>query len=134
MSTPEQERECEQAFIEMMQATDAQGRAVKPLSGVSPLDSVHNTVGHIAEWFSEPNDPRVAKVEDRIAALRHLELAARAYRLCLEVAPRHAGSCSNQNPVDPLGAFRGVAKCGCNPGASHFLSQEAVEWLKEHGL
>jgi hypothetical protein len=28
--------------------------------------------------------------------------------------PKHAGSCSNQNALDPAGAYRGVAECGCN--------------------
>lgn len=28
--------------------------------------------------------------------------------------PRHAGSCSNQNVLDPLGAYKGVEACGCN--------------------
>lgn len=27
--------------------------------------------------------------------------------------PRHSGGCSNQNVLDPLGAYRGVEKCGC---------------------
>lgn len=27
--------------------------------------------------------------------------------------PRHAGSCSNQNVLDPFGAYRGVEQCGC---------------------
>lgn len=27
--------------------------------------------------------------------------------------PRHAGSCSNQNVLDPLGAYKGVEACGC---------------------
>lgn len=27
--------------------------------------------------------------------------------------PRHAASCSNQNVLDPLGAYVGVEKCGC---------------------
>lgn len=28
--------------------------------------------------------------------------------------PRHARSCSNQNVLNPLGAYRGVESCGCN--------------------
>lgn len=28
--------------------------------------------------------------------------------------PRHAGSCSNQNALDPLGAYKGVEACGCS--------------------
>lgn len=32
----------------------------------------------------------------------------------LSQLPRHAGSCSNQNVLDPLGAYRGVEACGCN--------------------
>lgn len=28
--------------------------------------------------------------------------------------PRHAGSCSNQNVLDPLGAYKGVEACGCS--------------------
>lgn len=27
--------------------------------------------------------------------------------------PRHAGSCSNQNVLDPLGAYKDVEACGC---------------------
>jgi hypothetical protein len=34
---------------------------------------------------------------------------AQKYRL-----PRHAGSCSNQNALDPAGAYKGVEECGCN--------------------
>lgn len=31
--------------------------------------------------------------------------------------PKHAGSCSNQNVMDPLGAYKGVTECGCNRAA-----------------
>lgn len=27
--------------------------------------------------------------------------------------PKHNGGCSNQNVLDPLGAYRGVEECGC---------------------
>lgn len=28
--------------------------------------------------------------------------------------PRHNGACSNQNVLDPSGAYIGAAECGCN--------------------
>jgi hypothetical protein len=27
--------------------------------------------------------------------------------------PKHYGGCSNQNALDPIGAWRGVEECGC---------------------
>jgi hypothetical protein len=27
--------------------------------------------------------------------------------------PRHSGGCSNQNVLDPAGAYKGVRECGC---------------------
>lgn len=27
--------------------------------------------------------------------------------------PKHSEACSNQNTLDPAGAFRGAAECGC---------------------
>jgi len=42
------------------------------------------------------------------------ELYAMVTQLCaFRALPRHAGSCSNQNVLDPIGAWRGVTKCGC---------------------
>jgi hypothetical protein len=34
--------------------------------------------------------------------------------IALERPRRHANSCSNQNVLDPLGAYKGVEECGCN--------------------
>lgn len=45
--------------------------------------------------------------------LHNVEMLARVYRLMVEVIPRHSTSCSNQNVVDPLGAYRGASQCGC---------------------
>lgn len=33
--------------------------------------------------------------------------------IALERPARHSSSCSNQNVLDPLGAYRGVEACGC---------------------
>ena len=34
--------------------------------------------------------------------------------IAFRTLPKHAQSCSNQNVVDPVGAYRGVEECGCN--------------------
>ena len=34
----------------------------------------------------------------------------------IEDAPRHSGGCSNQNVLDPVGAYRGAQECGCQDG------------------
>ena len=33
--------------------------------------------------------------------------------IALERPPRHSNSCSNQNVLNPLGAYEGVEECGC---------------------
>lgn len=33
--------------------------------------------------------------------------------IALEQPLKHSGGCSNQNVLDPLGAYRGVEACGC---------------------
>lgn len=127
MSTPEQERELEQALIDLRQhARD--GRGLRIMLG-GDLTSVAIQFDEFARSLVQ-HCGVPAHVPSRLNELRNLELLARVYRLMLEVLPRHSHGCSNQNVVDPLGAYRGVAKCGCNPDAQgHFLSATAADWL-----
>lgn len=53
---------------------------------------------------------REAGYEHAFNAEGHIDM----HGIALERPPRHAGSCSNQNVLDPLGAYKGVKACGCN--------------------
>lgn len=41
------------------------------------------------------------------------QLVNRAIHAPAAQLPRHAGSCSNQNVLNPVGAYVGVEECGC---------------------
>ena len=66
---------------------------------------------------------RCAENGENIAMLQqaHLDLEermdktfSRILKFVLAGEPRHANSCSNQNVIDPIGAYIGVEACGCN--------------------
>ena len=63
---------------------------------------------------------RYVKNDERIVALQELILSARrdlesVVSFLCEDRPKHAGSCSNQNVLNPVGAYIGVETCGCRP-------------------
>lgn len=107
----QKEHEFELALIGLREACDGCGLKVR--LGGGRLDDVARDFNAIAEWFIGEKS-FVDGPDGRIAALRNLELLARVYRLMLQALPRHTHGCSNQNPVDPLGAWRGAHECGCN--------------------
>ena len=74
------EREIEQAWMDLaMEAKDSQGRKV--ILGGS-MSKLRRDLVEISGWFAKELD--VTPLEGEIAALRNLELVARAYRLGLE--------------------------------------------------
>lgn len=106
------QREFEQALIALQGAVDGRGLHIR-LGG--RLEEVHMQVADLCSRLID--NGRAQFLQDpqaRITGLRHLELLARVYRLYLEHLPRHLSSCSNQNVLDPLGAYHRVAECGCN--------------------
>lgn len=70
---------------------------------IAPLsDTKLSELLDYGEW--EHYDPPIS-VEELYALVHELTL--------FRTLPKHAGSCSNQNVLNPIGAYLGVEECGC---------------------
>jgi len=64
----------------------------------------------LAKRGSAPTDLDLRAIREAMAELGHRDAGA-----ALGSGRRkHAGSCSNQNVLDPEGAYKGVEECGCD--------------------
>jgi hypothetical protein len=107
------QRELESAMVDLMRAKDERGLLIR-LGG--DVETVVRNFRELAAKLVAGHVGMPDSATVRINDLRNLEMLARVYRLLLEGMPRHSSSCSNQNVVDPLGAYRGASRCGCNHG------------------